>query len=87
MTPSGEVKNIRAIGHAIRDASGGVTGLFGTAQDITQQKRAEQELEGSRDQLRALTARLQSVREEERTTVAREIHDELGAGLTAVKST
>jgi signal transduction histidine kinase len=37
------------------------------------------------EQLRALAARLQSVREEERTRVAREIHDELGQALTAIK--
>ena len=37
------------------------------------------------DQLRALTARLQTVREDERTKVAREIHDELGQALTAIK--
>ena len=37
------------------------------------------------DQLRALTGRLQSVREEERARIAREIHDELGQALTALK--
>jgi len=37
------------------------------------------------EQLRALTARLQSVREEEATRIARQIHDELGQKLTAVK--
>jgi signal transduction histidine kinase len=36
-------------------------------------------------QLRALTARLQRVREEERTRVAREVHDDLGQALTAIK--
>src|SRR5690606_31343890 len=37
------------------------------------------------DQLRALSARADAVREEERTTVAREIHDQLGQALTALK--
>src|SRR5437763_2133839 len=37
------------------------------------------------DQLRALTGYLQSVREEERSRIAREIHDELGQVLTALK--
>ena len=41
--------------------------------------------EQSLDQLRALAARLHAVREEERTKVAREIHDELGQALTAIK--
>jgi signal transduction histidine kinase len=37
------------------------------------------------DQLRALTERIEQVREEERTNIAREIHDELGQALTALK--
>ncbi len=37
------------------------------------------------DQLRALSERLEAVREEERTNIAREIHDELGQALTALK--
>lgn len=41
--------------------------------------------ENSLAQLRALTARLQTVREDERTRVAREIHDRLGQALTAIK--
>ena len=39
----------------------------------------------SHDQLRALAARVQSAREEERTQISREIHDELGQALTAIK--
>ena len=59
-------------------------GLFSLAiaRDISKQT---QELQGSFEQLRALAARLQSIREEERKRVAREIHDQLGQALTAVK--
>ena len=53
--------------------------------EIGERQRAEQELKISRDQLRALAARLQAVREEERKSMAREIHDELGQACTAIK--
>jgi two-component system, NarL family, sensor histidine kinase UhpB len=53
--------------------------------DITQRKLAEQKAEASREQLRALAARLQTVREEQSTHIAREIHDVLGQQLTALK--
>ena len=43
------------------------------------------ELRASLGQLRALAARMQSVREDERTSIAREMHDELGQALTAMK--
>ena len=53
--------------------------------DVTARKRAEEELRRSLEQLRALAAHLQSVREEERKRLAREIHDQLGQALTAMK--
>jgi PAS domain S-box-containing protein len=53
--------------------------------DITERKRAEEELETSREELRRLAAHLQSARETERTSIAREIHDELGQDLTGLK--
>src|SRR5258708_25636844 len=53
--------------------------------EIAERERAEQQLKTSLDQLRALAARLQSVREEERTSISREIHDELGQACTAIK--
>ncbi len=59
--------------------------MIGTVQDITDYKKAEEELKSSYEQLRKLSAHLQSVREEERTSIAREIHDELGQVLTALK--
>ena len=54
-------------------------------EDITERRRAQEDLQHSFEQLRALTARLQVIREEERKSVAREIHDELGQALTAIK--
>ncbi|MCS6318741.1 MAG: PAS domain S-box protein [Nitrospira sp.] len=62
-----------------------ITGAVVVFLDITERKRAEQQLTFSHNQLRKLTARLESVREEERIFIAREIHDELGQALTAVK--
>jgi PAS domain S-box-containing protein len=48
-------------------------------------KRAEEEIRKSRERLRNLSGRLQSLLEEERTRISREIHDELGQALTAIK--
>lgn len=53
--------------------------------DISDRKRAEEAIRESREDLRRLAARLQSVREEERTYLAREVHDELGQALTGLK--
>jgi PAS domain S-box-containing protein len=57
-----------------------------TYEDITDRKRSEAEIERSREQLRKLSAHLQSVREKERTRIARELHDELGQLLTALNT-
>lgn len=53
--------------------------------DRRERQRAEEKLRRSLDQLRALTTYLQYVREEERTRIAREVHDELGQALTGLK--
>jgi signal transduction histidine kinase len=53
--------------------------------DRRERQRAEDKLRRSLDQLRALTTYLQYVREEERTRIAREVHDELGQALTGLK--
>jgi PAS domain S-box-containing protein len=58
---------------------------WGITREITELKRAEEDRQRSLEQLRALAARLQHVREEERKHVAREIHDQLGQALTAIK--
>jgi PAS domain S-box-containing protein len=68
----------------VRDAAGRRL-VGGLALDITERKHAEEALKESRQQLRSLAAHLQSVREEERTRIAREVHDELGQLLTGFK--
>ncbi len=60
-------------------------GIEGIARDVTERREAEEALRASREQLRSLAARLQSVREEERARIAREVHDELGQSLTGLK--
>ncbi|RBA25225.1 PAS domain-containing sensor histidine kinase [Herminiimonas fonticola] len=69
----------------IRNDAGEVIGTTGISRDITDRKLAEQELLASRTQLRELSAYLQTVREEERTRISRELHDELGQSLTAIR--
>ena len=53
--------------------------------EIAERKQSEKALHASQEKLRKLSTHLQSARESERAAVAREIHDELGATLTAVK--
>ncbi|MFC2084212.1 PAS domain S-box protein [Bacteroidota bacterium] len=69
----------------IKDKSGKVTGILSSAEDITERVSLRAELESSNKELRSLTEHLQKVREEERTILAREIHDDLGQSLTALK--
>lgn len=55
------------------------------AQERAEHQRAAEALKESHEQLRALSVYLQSVREEERTRISREVHDELGQALTSCK--
>jgi signal transduction histidine kinase len=55
------------------------------ARERRERHHAEERLRASHEQLRALTAYLHYVREEERTRIAREVHDELGQALTGLK--
>lgn len=53
--------------------------------DVTRRKEAEDALRQSEIDLRALSARVLEAREDEKTAIARELHDELGQQLTALK--
>jgi len=68
-----------------RSPSGELIGIVEDFKDISDRRRSEQELMESHERLRDLATNLQVVREEERGRIAREIHDELGQALTALK--
>lgn len=83
--PDGSIRWVNARAELYRDETGNPMRLFSTVLDITEQKNAELQIKNYNEQLRLLTAHLQSIREEERTRIGREIHDELGQQLTAIK--
>jgi len=69
----------------IFDLQGNLVEVQSTGRDITERKRAEEQLLFSREQLRALSERLRRAKEEEGVRIARELHDELGSALTSLK--
>jgi PAS domain S-box-containing protein len=69
----------------LRDAQGNIVNWYGTSTDVTELRNAEDNLKATSEQLRTLSARLQSAREEEGIRIAREIHDELGGTLTSLR--
>ena len=82
---NGEKKLISWNNTVLKDTDGRTIGTASIGEDITEQKRLEQELLKNSQQLQALTAHLQRIREEEREFIAREMHDELGQILTSLK--
>ncbi|MFQ5443959.1 MAG: ATP-binding protein [Nitrospinales bacterium] len=62
-----------------------IHGLAHLLSEIYERMRVQREIERSHKQLRRLYHRLELVREEERTRIAREVHDELGQVLTTLK--
>ena len=70
---------------AVRDKDGTILRSRSILRNISKSKQAEKALEQSREELRNLSEHLQLVLEEERKSLARTIHDELGQSLTALK--
>lgn len=83
--PDGSTRFVHEEAQVFRNEADKVVSVVGTVQDISERKQTEQEIRESREQLRELSNHLQTVREEEKASIAREIHDELGGNLTALK--
>ncbi|MCL6097594.1 MAG: PAS domain S-box protein [Bacteroidetes bacterium] len=83
--PDGETRILFTKGIVLTDIEGSAKTIYGSCLDVTEFKRVENALINSSERLRALSASLEDAREEERAYVAREIHDELGQVLTAIK--
>jgi signal transduction histidine kinase len=83
--PSGEERSVSLRAKLERDADGVVVRTVGTLYDSTEQKQIEARLDQSRQQLRSLAAHLLAVREQERAAVAKDIHDDVGQIVAAVR--
>jgi PAS domain S-box-containing protein len=83
--PDGSLRWIRDRAFPVRDQSGKLIRVAGIAEDVTERKEAEEQLEHSTHLLQTFSRRLFDVQEEERRHLARELHDEIGQALTAAK--
>jgi len=91
LTKNGEEKLIAWYNTLLRDQAGTILGVLSSGEDISERKRAETEIrnllqsvEQKREELRALTIRLQEVEEAERRRLAQELHDRVGQNFAAL---
>jgi PAS domain S-box-containing protein len=68
----------------VKDGSGRVTNVVTVAEDVTERKLADEELQRSREKLRALWARLATLQEDERRALAQGLHEGLGQTLAGI---
>jgi PAS domain S-box-containing protein len=92
MAPQLEITGRHADGHEFpiestisKSLIGGKLQMTAVLRDVTERRRNEVELLEVNSQLRKLSTSLQSVREQERSRLSRELHDELGQQLTGLK--
>jgi len=84
-TKSGEVIYCEWHNSVLRDEHANIVTILSLVHDVTKRRKAEETLNRSYEEIRQLSNHLQNIREEERSHIAREIHDELGQQLTVLK--
>jgi PAS domain S-box-containing protein len=82
---SGRTTNVLYNATLFKNEAGDIQGVFAAARDITDRKKIEEELRKSKKLLEELYHHLTDIRENERAIISREIHDELGQSMTALK--
>lgn len=80
----GEIKWL-SLGSSPQTTAGGEVEWEGIMVDVTKTKLAEIEFARSQEQLREFSSHIQDAKEQERLRIAREVHDEIGGLLTAIK--
>src|SRR5258706_3618591 len=82
----GRVRFWRIVGELLSERVGGDLMMVVSSMDITDETRSAAVLKSAEQRLKVLSSRLQKMIEDERTRIAREIHDDLGHALTLLKS-
>jgi len=83
--PDGNVKIVHENAKIYYNTAGVALKWIGTVQDITERKMNEEKLQNAIEQQQNLISHIEKVRENERVAISRELHDDLGQALTAVK--
>jgi two-component system sensor histidine kinase UhpB len=84
-TKSGDLRWIHSRGQALWNSTGKAYRMVGWIVDVTERRLADEALRESREELQRLSANIQRAREEEKSRIARELHDDLGQQLVALK--
>jgi signal transduction histidine kinase len=84
LLPDGETKWI-SLGATPQETPGGLPRWEGIVLNTTQSKLGELEVKRVQQQLVELSSHIQDAKEQERLRIAREVHDEIGSLLTAIK--
>lgn len=84
-TKDGKVIYCEWYNSVLRDEEGSTITILSLIHNVTERKKTEDNLQQSYEEIKRLTEHLHKIREEERTRIAREIHDELGQQLTVLR--